>query len=191
MRQASVLERPYRDDHARSVSRKATPPRDLLRWFMDAFRAEMPERVHAAGVWVDAHHRGDDPEYQPVGGSVLGAPRPSEPFRAFIEDDPFGIEYAEYEGHRDPSPNYRTPLRAALARMAGRGADDQPMPFMARALYRTALRDGDWSGACASMGIIDPVARIYIDAALYRVWARFEEAPSSTWRPARVGEDAA
>ena len=114
---------------------------------------------------------------KPVGGSALGAPRMSDPFRAFIEDDPFGTEAAEYEGHKDVRNHYRTPLRAALARLAGRGPMTSASPFMARALYRTALRDGDWDGACASLGIIEPVRRVYIESALHRLYGRFHEEP--------------
>jgi hypothetical protein len=48
---------------------------------------------------------------------------------------------------------------------------------MARVLFRTALRDGDWDGACASLGIIEPVRRIYIETALHRLYDRFYEEP--------------
>lgn len=180
------MERPYRRAHDASVRRKAAPPRDLLRWFMDGFRAEMPETMHTPGVWRDGRHRGDPDVYSPVGGSVLGAPRTAEPFRTFIEDDPYAVERAEYEGHEDHVPHYVRPMRAALARLAGRGKDDEPYPFMARSLYRTALRDGDWDGACASLGITEPVRRFWIDAALHRLWSRYDETP----QPKPYREDA-
>jgi hypothetical protein len=72
-------------------------------------------------------------------------------------------------------------MRAALARLAGRGADHEPYPFMARCLYRTALRDGDWDGACASLGIIEPVRRPYLEAALHRLYERFHEEPPTNY----------
>ena len=168
---------PYHDDNARSKRAKMARPKDLLAWFLQGFREELPDRLHTRGVWRDAHHRGDIEGYQPVGGSQLGSPRMADPFRAFIEDDPFGTEAAEYEGHKDTRNSYRTPMRAAIARLAGRGADHEPYPFMARALYRTALRDGDWDGACASLGIIEPVRKPYIDAALHRLYERYHEEP--------------
>jgi hypothetical protein len=140
-------------------------------------REEMPERLHQHDVWRDRAKRGDPDGYAPVGGSQLGSPRDAEPFRQFIEDDAYVLEVAEYEGHKDRTPHYARPIRAALARLAGRGKDDDIYPFMARALYRTALRDGDWDGACASLGILEPVRRPYIDAALERLWMRYETEP--------------
>jgi hypothetical protein len=152
-------------------------PKDLLAWFLMGFREEMPDRLHTRGVWRDAKRRGDAEVYQPVGGSLMGAPRMADPFRAFIEDDPFGTEPSEYEGHKSIANHYRTPMRAAIARLAGRGKDTDPSPFMARALWRTALRDGDWDSACASLGIIEPVRRFYIEAALHRLYERYREEP--------------
>lgn len=187
---ASVLEareRPYAAAHAGSVAKRAAPPRDLLRWFLEGFREELPEQMHQHDVWRDRRKRGDPDDYQPVGGSLLGSPREAEPFRAFIESDPFALEIAEYEGHKDTRPNYARPMRAALARLAGRGADQDPYPFMARALYRTALRDGDWDAACASLGIIEPVRRFYIEAALHRLWSRYTLEPQP--RPYRAREE--
>lgn len=170
-------ETPYSLEHARSQRRKMARPKDLLLWFMQGFREEMPDRLHTRGVWRDAHRRGDAEFYDPVGGSHLGSPRMADPFRAFIEDDPFGTEPAEYEGHKSLANHYRTPMRAAMARLAGRGQDTDTYPFMARALWRTAQRDGDWDSACASLGIIEPVRRPYIEAALHRLYDRYHEEP--------------
>jgi len=172
-----VVKPDYAYENDRSKRAKMVPPRDLLAWFVAGFREEVPDRLHSRGVWRDAKRRGDKSGYDPVGGSHLGSPRQADPFRAFIEDDPFGTEAAEYEGHKDTRNHYRTPMRAALARLAGRGKDTDAAPFMARALYRTALRDGDWDGACASLGIIEPVRRPYIEAALWRLYERFHEEP--------------
>jgi hypothetical protein len=172
---------PYLPEHIASKGRKMARPRDLLGWYMTAFREEMPDRLHNRGVWCDAKRRGDAEGYAPVGGSALGSPRVADPFRAFLEDDAFGTEAAEYEGHKDIHNHYRTPMRAALARLAGRGHPTEPYPFMARCLYRTALRDGDWDGACASLGIIEPVRKPYIEAALHRLFERYHEEPPQNY----------
>jgi hypothetical protein len=179
-------DQPYAEDNARSKRAKMARPKDLLGWYMTGFREEVPDRLHTRGVWRDAKRRGDVEGYDPVGGSVMGSPRVADPFRAFIEDDPYGTEAAEYEGHKDIHNHYRTPMRAALARLAGRGHPTDPYPFMARALYRTALRDGDWDGACASLGIIEPVRRFYIEAALLRLYERYHEEPPANYY--RTGE---
>lgn len=163
--------------------------RRLLAWYLAGFRAEVPDRLHQRDVWRDRAKRGDADGYAPVGGSLLGSPRDAEPFRAFIEDDPYALEIAEYDGQRNRTAHYARPMRAAIARLAGRGPDMEPYPFMARALYRTALRDGDWDGACASMGIIEPVRRPYIEAALHRLYLRYEEEPTA--RPSREESSAA
>lgn len=184
-------DRPHRQAHDASVRAKAAPPRNLLAWFLEAFRAELPERIHQHDVWRDRRKPGDPDAYRPVGGSVLGSPRDAEPFRQFIEDSPFAVELAEYEGHDDLRPHYARPMRAALARLAGRGRDDEPYPFMARALYRTALRDGDWDGACASLGIVGPVRRFYIESALHKLWTRYSVEPPTRIPVAERREDAA
>ena len=92
----------------------------------------------------------------------MGSPRVTAPFRAFLEEDPFGTEPAEYEGHKDVRNHYRTPMRAALARLAGRGGEKDPFIFMAHCLYRVALRDGDWP---------------YTETALHRLYERYHEEP--------------
>ncbi len=170
-------ESPYHADHAGSLARRASPPRDLLGWFMEGFRAELPDHQHTAGVWRDRKRRGDLDGYQPVGGSLLGSPRDATPFQMFIEDGPFTTETAELEGHKDPVAHYVYPMRAAMATLAGRGRATDDYPFLVRTLYRTALRDGDWDTACASLGIIEPVRRVYIQVALERLWARFSIEP--------------
>jgi hypothetical protein len=174
---------PYHVQNAISVARRMTQPRDLLGWFVLEFRLEVPAAIHTGGVWRDRKRRGDPDGYQPVGGSILGAPRDAVPFQVFVEDDPFAVEVAEYEGHKDTAVHYAKPMRAAIASLAGRGRDSDPYPFMARTLYRTALMDGDWDAACRSMGIVEPVRRIYIDEALRRLWARYAtEPPARTIR---------
>src|SRR5262245_31602799 len=160
---------PYRDDNARSKRAKMARPKDLLGWFLEGFREELPLVIHSHEVWREYV---TDPQAA-GGGSLLGTPKWTDPFRRFIEDDAFGVEVAEYEGHQSIGKHYRTPMRAAVARLSGRGPDHEPYPFMARVLYRTGVRDGDWEGACASMGIIEPVRRPYIEAALNRLYERY------------------
>lgn len=180
---------PYHAEHAGSVARKAQPPKNLLGWFLAEFRAEIPGRIHAADVWRDQVSPDEAKAgIQAVGGSLLGSPRTSDAFRRYIEGSPFITEVAEYEGHKDPVTHYAFPLRAALATLAGRGRDTDEYPFMARALYRTALRDGDWDGACASMGIPQPVRKVYIEEALRRLWHRYSIEPPA--RAVRTSEAA-
>lgn len=177
-------ESPYRTEHDRSKLRKMTPPKNLLGWFLEQFRAELPEKIHSADVWRDRVSEDEERNgIRAVGGSLLGSPRTHDAFRRYIEDSPFATEVAEYEGHKDTQGHYAFPLRAALARLGGRGPDHDPYPFMARVLYRTALRDGDYDGACASMGICEPVRRVYIEEALRRLWTKYEIEPPA--RPLR------
>lgn len=182
---------PYGVEHEASVRRKAQPPKNLLGWFLEQFRAETPDQTGTHSVFVGPPDRpGRETLWakrskpaELVGGSVLGSPNMVDDFRRFIEDGDEQTERAEYEGHADPVRSYRYPLRAALSRMAGHGAATDTYPFMARTLYRTALRDGDWDGACASMGICEPVRKVYIDEALRRLWMRYEvEPPARTIR---------
>lgn len=174
----------YDDEYRASLAKKAQPPKNLLAWFLEAFRAELPEKIHASDVWRDRVSEDEAKNgIQAVGGSLLGTPRTHDTFRRYIEDSPFATEVAEYEGHKDRDGHYAFPLRAALARLAGRGRDSDIYPFMARALYRTALRDGDYEGACASLGICEPVRQVYIEEALRRLYTKYEvEPPARTLR---------
>jgi hypothetical protein len=184
-------ETPYRVDNERSKRAKMQPPRDLLGWFMTEFRKEVPDRLHTRGVWRDAHRRGDAEFYDPVGGSALGAPRMADPFRAYIEDDAFGTQPDEYEGHKSLANHYRTPVRAALARLAGRRENGHGY-LMARALYILARTDGDIDQAFGGLHaftkneagevVHDPDGeRVYrmvmVQTALRDLYYRYEEEP--------------
>ena len=175
-------------------------PRDLLAWFLEGYRAETPTDIHSSTVFVGRPGDGlaaFDPQTGAVtskaadlaGGSHLGAPGYDATFRRYIEDSPFATEVPEYEGHRVRDTAYKFPIRAALARLAGRGSDRDTYPFMARFLYRVVCRDGDWLGAARSMGIIEPVAIIYLDASLRRLFAKYEVEPPA--RPIPDSEAAA
>lgn len=171
-------------DHRASLARQMAQPKGfggLLTWFLEGFRSEVPEDVHKSGVWRD--YVRIDEERHGEGGSLLGSPALADGFRRFIEGSAFATESSQYEGHqsREGDEHYAMPMRAALARLAGRGDDVDEYPFMARTLYRTAIRGGDWDAACASMGIVAPVRRTYVQSALVRLWRRYSVQP-----PARV-----
>lgn len=176
------LERPYSPENRASIRRKAIKPKDLLGWFLVGFRAEIPERLHASGVWRDYVRQDEDRRGE--GGSLLGTPRTADAFRAYLEDDPEdATEMARLTdaGVTVVDAAYRMPMRAAMQRLAGRGKATDPYPFMARALFRTASMDGDWDAACQSMGIVQPVRWPYILCALERLWDRYLDEP-----PARL-----
>lgn len=173
---------PYEQDNARSKRAKMRRPRDLLSWALDLYRADMAVKLHSRGVWVDRLSAGEKRDgIEPVGGSLLGSPEETGAIRAITEGDYFRTVIPEYEGHKEIGRVYATPLLAAIARVGGRGRPDEPYPFMARVLHRTLARDGDWDGACASMGIIEPVRRPYIEAALHRLYERFHEEPPTNY----------
>ena len=72
-------------------------------------------------------------------------------------------------------------MRAALAQAGGTRPRDRSLPVHGPCLYRTALRDGDWDSACASLGIIEPVRRPYLEAALHRLYERYHEEPPTNY----------
>lgn len=177
---------PYHDDNARSKRAKMARPKDLLAWFLTGLREETPDRLHTAGVWRDAKEQSDDDGYEPVGGSLLGSPRVADPFRTFLHDA-FEKQVAEYEGHKELGKHYRTPMRAALARLNGRdsctfaerraGHQCEPKPLMARYLYRIACMHGDVDSAAASFGFAPSVGIIVMERALDMLYERYHEEP--------------
>jgi hypothetical protein len=191
------IDRPHALEHASSVLRRAAQPKGLgglLVWFLTGFRAEMPEAVHAAGVWRDYVRLDEDRAAE--GGSLLGSPRLADPFRALIEGSPFATEPSEFEGHasREGDEHYRTPMRAAIARLRGRHtctrtertfADHRcgTSPFMALTVERIAYLDGDWESAAASLGIHPETAATWVAEALFRLWRVYDERP-----PARLDD---
>ena len=190
-------ERRLEREHRRSLERRGAIPKSfgaLLVWFLEGFRAEMPEQVHIAGVWRDYVRLDEDRRAD--GGSLLGSPRLADPFRNLIEGSPFATEPSEFEGHesREGDEHYRTPMRAAIARLNGRHTCSSTERMlgghrcgegaaMARLLYRVALRDGDWEAAAASVGIPIDFQQRLVGEALYRLWRVYDILP-----PARLEE---
>ena len=171
--------RGYAAEAKRRRAQLMAPPKDLLAWFLQAYREEMPDQLHSAGLWRDQVNAGERRnDISPVGGSLIGTPRTNEGFRRLTEESPFITEVAEYEGHKDRSNHYVFPLRAALARLAGREPVTGQWGFMAAALLTTARLDGDWDRALSSLGV-NPVAvrRVYIETALRRLYEKYEPEP--------------
>lgn len=122
------LLRPHAVEHAASVERKAQQPpsslHGLLKWYMDAWAAEVPEDLHRAGVEWDKES----------GGSLLGTPRWGSAFTRYIT----GSAY-ETEGPFEDK-NYVRPLRCALAFMA-----HHRRPLLSRWLFLLGLNNGNWA----------------------------------------------
>ena len=129
-------------------------PNDLLGWFLEGFRAEVPERLNT--------HR-----ISPYG---LGL---SEEFRAYMEDDTTEDARLTDDNGTHAEQAYRFPMRTALRALAGKGSVEEPFPFMARVLYLTACMGGDWNAVCADLDIPRPVRRPYVHIALERLYERY------------------
>lgn len=170
---------PYLDEHSRSRRDLAAEPRGfagLLRWFLEGFAAETPERIHTAGVWFGRPPRVDvagepveDIPTELVGGSALGAPKQAEPFRQLIENS------ARQVAGDGPDEHYVRPMRAALARLAGRDGD---AAFMARFLRQVAYAQGDWESVGARWFPDQPfVRRPFAEQALHRLYTHYRPVP--------------
>lgn len=182
---------PYDVDNARSKQAKMARPRDLLTWFLTGFRAEMPGDIHAHEVWREYV---PDQHISQGGGSLLGSPKWTDPFRRFLEDSPFSTEPSEYEGHKSLTNHYRTPMRAALQRLAGRGSTESGY-FQSRMLYVLASTDGDVTRATRHLiaykreqGVVvvdqaetECFRRTVLEAALRRLYERFHEEPPANY----------
>lgn len=152
-----ALESPYQREHEASVETvfaKAPEPKGLpalIGWFREQCANELPETLHKAGVWRD---------YGPdaAGGSVLGAPAPSDPFRRFLENSP---------SETDADGFYVRPLRAALSRMSRR------WPLTARHLFRLALVQGDWHRHADNEGFQREEMELYLERAVFLLWREF------------------
>ena len=80
-----LAQRPYASEHERSVTQgmdRGTMPRTLpglMRWYSDGWDAEVPTALHKAEVWRDHGQHAQ-------GGSALGAPAHTDPFRRYLEN---------------------------------------------------------------------------------------------------------
>lgn len=166
-----LRESPYVAEHLASAQR--TEPvtfADLLRWFLEGFAAETPERLHAAGVWFGPPAKGVESEL--VGGSQLGAPKQAGAMRQLLENSPRQV----YD-HDTADARYARPMRAALARLAGH---DGQAPFMARFLVQVAYSQGDVRSVGERwFAVLD--AQVFAYAALKRLYANYRDEP-----PARI-----
>jgi len=182
--QRRYRDQPYLDEHL--ASRSQGRPRSfagLLRWFLEGFAAETPERLHAAGEWVGDPPRPNRPSDvgitpELVGGSVLGSPRIAEPFRQLLEEAPA-------QWHRDETGTryFARPMRAALERLAGHRDGDAP--FMAAFLAQVAYSQGDWQSVAARWFPAQPYAwRAFAEHSLRRLEGCYLAEPKPReWRP--------
>ena len=183
----ALRESPYLADHAASLERRDPSGfAGYLHWFLEGFAAETPEAIHTTGVWagrpakmrqvtdVNGKRVMVPVEVIPpelTGGSVLGAPRQSEPFRQLLENSPF-----QTVDHDTPDERYVRPRRAALARLGTRSDGDAP--FMARYLLAVAYSQGDWPAVTQRWFPLTPyVGRAFTEQALKRLHGTYREAP--------------
>lgn len=185
----AALETPYDHEYRESVARSmdaGRPPRDfpsLLQWFLKAWADEIPPNLHGSSddVWRDFGESS-------VGGSTLGTPRYSDPFRQYIESDayPLGNPY-QTDARRGEDQNgavYVRPVHRALHRMSAGDSgrlhrNVGVRPFMARYLFALACSGGDWHSTAARFGIAPQVAPLYTEKALERLWGEYERIPRS------------
>ena len=163
-------------EHEASLRRamdSGRPPRGLVhlvRWYALGWDAEMPDELHGSGVWIGRQQVNPDgtPRWprELTGGSALGSPNFADGFRRLLENSPY---------ETDPDGYYLRPMRAAIARLAGR-SDGTNSSFMARYLFAVACADFDWAGVSSRIGIPPQVAPIYTQTALERLWVRYRAA---------------
>lgn len=153
------LETPYRREHESSaesrlnkgIMPKALP--ELRAWYIGTFNSEVPDTVHKNEVWRDY---GDHAE----GGSVLGAPAYSDPFRRYMENVPSELDVDGY---------FVRPVHAALSRLERRKW------FAARHLFRFAMVGGDMARYADVVRMVREVAEDYISECLRQLWREYAE----------------
>lgn len=177
------LLRPYAGPHAESIARTADrgrEPRSLgeyLVWFERLWWAEMPDELHAAGVWRDRVSPSEEEEgLKAQGGSLLGSPNLADPFRRLMDNSPFETEEAELDGHKSLDRHYVRPVHAAIAAM-GTG-----WPIAARWMASLAACDFDWQSLATRRGWTHEEAELYLRACLHELWTKFREAPKDSYR---------
>ncbi len=125
----------------------------LLRWYAEGWDAEVPTSIHKSDVWRDY---GTSAE----GGSKLGTPANSDPFRRYLEDIP---------SQTDEDGWFTLPMHAALERLGRR------WPFGARTLFAVAQCGYDWRGVADRLHYADEFMHRYLTQALEDLWLEYRE----------------
>ena len=165
---AALRDTPYAADKRRSVERRFVQPKglgELLAWFLREWSDEVPSTVHMRGVWHDFVRYDED--RQSVGGSLIGAPALAGEFRRYTENSANEI---------DQDGSYARPMHRALVTMAGRTPGTNSA-FMARYLFAIAHAAGDISTVAARFGLRPEIVDVYTEAALFRLWSRWQPNP--------------
>lgn len=172
------MREPYAAEHGASVTRKAngngTMPgfAGLLRWFVCAWAAEMPDRIHAGGVWHDRRMSGDPEGYQPVGGSLIGSPQDAAPFVSVVYGSAFRLEHPESEGRPEVGTSYASPMRATVTYL-----ERSRHPLLARWLRALGRAGGDWQTVTAACGLPDEYGESITRDALRLAWKAYQDTP--------------
>ena len=174
-----AIERPHAADHERSLASrmdKGIMPKGLpalLRWFSERWDEEVPTALHKSEVWHgrQEHETRRDPETgksvtkqrwpgEQVGGSKLGSPAHSDPFRRYLENSDAECDLDGY---------FVRPMHAALSRLGRR------WPLTARALFAVAQSGYDWRGVGVRGGWADEMFYRFLTDALEGLWTEYRE----------------
>ena len=175
------MREPYSLEHGRSVNRRATSRTarpgfaGLIRWFVSAWVAEMPDRIHARGVWHDQRMSGDPEGYVPVGGSLIGAPQDNVVFMSVVYGSPFRLEHPQSDGRPEVGETYASPMRATIAHL-----ERNPRHTLKAAWLRALGRcGGDWQTVTAACGLPEEWGESITRDALGVAWDRYADSPWS------------
>ena len=155
----TALLTPHAREHEASLAARmarGVPPSDLaalLRWYAAGWDAEVPMTLHRPEVWRD-HGQGAQ------GGSRLGSPAWSDPFRRYMEGTP---------SETDQDGSYARPMHAALSRLGRRH------PLTVRALFAVAQSGYDWRGVADRGHWAGEMFAIYLERALLMLWAEHRD----------------
>ena len=134
---------------------------ELVAWLVREWQAELPMTMTSLS------------DCDPVGPGVLGAPRWTDEFRAYLTASPFATDARP--GEDLINAVHIRPMHAAMFRLAGRDNDNRrDSPFMARFLWAVACSGGDWQAVCERLISPPQVWRIYTAEAcrrLYAIWS--------------------
>lgn len=108
---AQATDRPHLSDYWRSRDRRRkAPPSNvdgLVAWYREQWELELPQALHAHGVWTDSVTGEERAKgMEPQGGSILGSPRLSGSMRVYTEASPY---------LRDDEGDLVRPLAASMA----------------------------------------------------------------------------